>query len=176
MKIWRFPQAFTTRGFTIVEMMIAIAIMAIITALALPGLGAFFARNDLAGATNEIISGINQARSEAVARSNTVAICPTNDGAGCDNGDWESGWIVFVDENVNGNLNVGEDIIAVSNSGVVAGVTIDGFNAGLSFGPTGLLAAAIGGNILISHSELTMGRQLAISNLGQVTLSEVDTS
>lgn len=181
MKIWHKAQAndtIATRnlGFTIVEMMIAIALIAIIAALALPSLSQFFARNDLIGSTNELITGISQARAEAVSRSTTVTLCPSNDGAGCDNGEWENGWIVFADNNNNGALNAGEDIVAVSSGAGTNSINIAGFDAGLSFNATGILSTAVGGNILLSHPNLAMARQLTIGNLGQVESSEVEST
>ncbi len=170
------PSCFTstaTLGFTIVEMMIAIAIIAVIAALALPSLSQFFARNDLIGSTNELITGISQARAEAISRSSTVTLCPSSDGAGCDNGDWESGWIVFADNNANGALNAGEDIVADSSGAGTASVDIAGFDAGLSFNGTGILSTAVGGNIVLSHPSLPISRQLTVSNLGQVESIEI---
>nr|MDA3934049.1 GspH/FimT family pseudopilin [Gammaproteobacteria bacterium] len=70
-------------GFTIVEIMIAISILAILTALAMPSLVQFMARNELVGTSNALISGINLARTEAVTRSTAVAICPSTNGNTC---------------------------------------------------------------------------------------------
>lgn len=174
MKIRLQSQASAANGFTIVEMMIAIALIAIIAALALPNLTQIFARNDLAGTTNELITGINQARAEAVSRSTAVTICPSNDAAGCDDGEWSSGWIVFADNNASGGIDAGEEIIAVSSGAGTASIEIEGFDDGLSFGATGLLSTAVGGNILLSHPSLDIARQLTVSTLGQIESNEVE--
>ena len=116
-------------GFTIVEIMIAIAILAILTALAMPSLQQFLARNELVGTSNGLISGINLARTEAVTRSTAVAICPSTDGASCSGGDWESGFLVFVDDDNNSNFNGGEELIRAESGYTNPAITIDGILA-----------------------------------------------
>lgn len=160
-------------GFTIVEMMITITVITIILALALPNLTQFFARNNLAGTTNELIAGINQARSEAVTRSTIVSICPSNDGVSCDPGNWEGGWIVFLDPNNNRSIDAGENIVNLGNNISSDAVTIDGFNGGLTFTSSGLLSGLANGVIQFTHPQLTVIRQLNISSVGQIEISEI---
>ncbi len=172
MKKFHCTQA-SQKGFTIVEIMIAIAIVTILTAVALPSLTQIFARNDLAGITNELIASINQARSEAVTRSTTVVICPSSGGAGCDAGDWESGWLIFIDNNNNGAFNIGDQPLSVGNGATTTAISIDGFNNGLRFNATGILTNAVAASINLSHSSIPVFNQLAISSVGQIDFTQV---
>jgi len=173
MNIYHRATRLPASGFTIVEMMIAIAIVTVLTAIALPNLTQFLARNNLAGATNEIIAGINQARAEAIARSSTVTICPSNNGNRCNNGNWERGWLVFSDPNANRAFDAGEDAIAISSGVGSASIDVDGLNAGLSFNATGILNGFAAGNITLVHADLAISNQLVISTVGQVDSIEI---
>lgn len=85
-------------GFTLVELMITIAIISVLLVVGLPSLKTFMQGNQLVASTNELISAFHVARSEAIKRNNTVTICESTDGTSCTTtGNWNNGWIVFVD-------------------------------------------------------------------------------
>ena len=164
-------------GFTIVEIMIAIAILAILTALAMPSLQQFLARNELVGTSNGLISGINLARTEAVTRSTAVAICPSTDGASCSGGDWESGFLVFVDDDNNSNFNGAEELIRAESGYTNPAITITGtggVNNGFTFTADGILAAVGGGgSIDLTHDVATNGIQINVNTGGQITSEKI---
>lgn len=83
-------------GFTVIELMIAVALLAILTALALPSFRSFILNNRLAGQANEIIAASQLARSEALKRGVNVTVCSSKDGQTCD-GDFNEGYIVLAD-------------------------------------------------------------------------------
>ncbi len=165
-----YAQQFT--GFTIVELMIAIAILAIMTALAMPSLQQFMARNELVGTSNALISGINLARTEAVTRSTAVGICPSTDGTGCTGGAWKSGFLVFVDDDNNGNFNGSEELIRAESGYNNPAITIDGtagVNNGFTFTADGILAAVGGGgSIDLTHDVATNGIRITVNTGGQI--------
>ncbi|MBU1189478.1 MAG: GspH/FimT family pseudopilin [Gammaproteobacteria bacterium] len=164
-------------GYTIVEIMIAIAILAILTALAMPSLQQFMARNELVGTSNALITGINLARTEAVTRSTAVAICPSTDGATCSGGDWESGFLVFVDDNNNSSFNGGEELIRAESGYTNPAITIDGtggLNNGFTFSADGIRSAVVGaGTIDLNHNVATNGIQIIVNNTGQISRIEI---
>jgi type IV fimbrial biogenesis protein FimT len=92
----------TQSGFTIVELMITLIIVSILLAVGIPSLKSFLQGNQLVAATNELLSAIHIARSEAIKLQTSVTICESTDGASCTDpgtNNWEDGWIVFVDSN-----------------------------------------------------------------------------
>ena len=85
------------RGYTLMEMMIAVAIMAILAAIAVPSFAAIQQNAARRTALNNFWHAIFLARSEAVKRNSVIAMCRSSDGISCNNTgtDWSGGWIVF---------------------------------------------------------------------------------
>ena len=101
-----------TTGFTLIELIVTIAVFAIAAAMAIPNLNSFIDSNRRAANINTFVSAMNLARSEAVKRNNDISVCVRNDaGTDCDAAkNWENGWLVFVDDGVKGDVN-GSDVI-----------------------------------------------------------------
>jgi type IV fimbrial biogenesis protein FimT len=91
-------------GFTLVELMITLAIAVVLLTIGVPSFYTLIKNNRLTSATNDLVSGLNLARSEAVTRARRVTICKSADQTTCDTSGsgWEQGWIVYSDENNNG--------------------------------------------------------------------------
>ena len=84
-------------GFTLLELMIVVAIAGIVMAIGVPSFQSITTNNRIAANTNEFITALNLARSEAVKRGAAVSVCKSADGATCTtSGDWDQGWIVIV--------------------------------------------------------------------------------
>ena len=87
-------------GFTLIELMITLFIVGILLTVGVPSLKTFMQGNQLIASTNELISALHVARSEAIKLNSRVSICESSDGANCSaTGSWRNGWIVFVDAN-----------------------------------------------------------------------------
>lgn len=85
-------------GVTLMELMVALAILGILLGLAVPTFREFSRNNRVAALQNELVTTFNLARSEALKRSTPVAVCASVDGGACaTEDDWAAGWIVFTD-------------------------------------------------------------------------------
>lgn len=101
-------------GFTLIEAVIALAIVAILAGASLPNLGQMMARSQMTSAVNGFVAGFQQARMRAVTRAAQVVACPSDDGRTCRGGlDWSRGWLIFDDDNRNRRLDEGERIVTV---------------------------------------------------------------
>lgn len=104
-------------GFTLVELMITIAIASLLFGIAIPNFKSTIVSNRLTASANELIAALSLARSEAIKRNLSVSVrkadkssCPdvTNKS---NTANWENGWDVFTDLNNNGSCDNGETLI-----------------------------------------------------------------
>jgi len=92
-----------SHGLTLIELMVTLAVFAIITVLAFPGFRLYQQNSNRVSQINDLVAAFNLARSEAVKRNLSVAVCPSVDQATCSGAnDWTTGWIIFVDDNNDG--------------------------------------------------------------------------
>lgn len=98
-------------GFTLIELMVAVAVLAILTALALPSFQGTLRSNRIATTTNELLASISMARSEAIRSTHGGGVCTSTDGKACDDGAWNAGWLVWTDSNGNEELDDSEPVI-----------------------------------------------------------------
>jgi type IV fimbrial biogenesis protein FimT len=99
-------------GFTLIEVMVVVAVMAVLATLAMPSMGRMVDSIRLTSFSNDFLSTMYLARSEAIKRNRPVGICKSANGLGCTlTGGWEQGWIVFYDPNNNGTTDAGEAIV-----------------------------------------------------------------
>jgi type IV fimbrial biogenesis protein FimT len=129
-----------TAGFTLIEMLVAIAIAAILLAVAVPSFSAANLSSRLRATSTDLIASASLARAEAIKRNGIVHLCPSADGTSCTSGGWEQGWIVIAP--AKGTL--AEKIVRRSDA-LPAGfkVTSSGGVAIVSFQPTGVGATAV---------------------------------
>jgi type IV fimbrial biogenesis protein FimT len=88
------------RGFTLLELMLAVALLAIVLGFGLPNFRDFIRNSRMAAAANDVIADVNLARSESIKRRVPVTLCKSADLVNCDDvaGTQFRGWIVFVDD------------------------------------------------------------------------------
>lgn len=99
-------------GATLMELMVVLAIAAILTTVAIPGFASLARSTRLSGATNDILASLHLARSEAIKRNARTVVCVSADGLACAaGGGWHQGWLIFHDVNNNAALDAGEAVI-----------------------------------------------------------------
>jgi type IV fimbrial biogenesis protein FimT len=99
-------------GFSLIELMLALAIFGLLCAIAPPAYRDWIASQKLANQARFIVNTLEEARSEAIKHGYRINVCKTRDGHACaDDGGWEAGWLVFVDENRNGQVDPDELVL-----------------------------------------------------------------
>jgi type IV fimbrial biogenesis protein FimT len=85
--------AASVSGFSLIELLVVLAIVATLLAVAVPGFQAMLRSQRLNADTDALFAAINFARTQAIARNTRVAIAPSDP----EQGDFAGGWVVFVD-------------------------------------------------------------------------------
>lgn len=108
-------------GFTLIELMVTLAIAAILMFLAIPSFVSYQRNTQLTSAANSLLAAINAARGEAMKRGMSAMVVPTNNGS-----DWTTGWVVFVDKNNSRTYTDTGDNTVLTQAKVPSGISIKG--------------------------------------------------
>jgi type IV fimbrial biogenesis protein FimT len=105
------------RGFTLIELVTTLAIVAICAAVGVPALREFTQQQRTFSAMSGLTAHLANARAAAITHGRPVVVCPASDSSGCDGGtDWSRGWIVFFDYDDDRAPDRPEDVIAVEQA------------------------------------------------------------
>jgi len=161
-------------GFTLVELMTTLMIVAILTTVAVPGFNTTIKNNRQITQANLLVSSISLARSEAVKHGRTAKLCVSSDQATavpptCTlETNWELGWIVWVDLNNDNVLDVGEERRFVQ--AFPPSITLTSTVTQLDFSAQGAAANAATINRTLDLCDNRVnetGRQISISATGR---------
>lgn len=163
-------------GATLLELMVVLAVSAILLGIGIPSFAAFTSSSRLASATNELVSSLHLARSEAIKRNSRTVMCTSATGTACaDSGGWHQGWLVFHDANNNAVLDAGETVI-LARQALPAGFSLTGnehVSKYISYTPGGatkLISGAFqAGTLTLCNESGAPGaaRQVIISSTGR---------
>lgn len=139
-------------AFTLVELMVTLAVAAILLSVGVPAFQSLVKNNRLTGATNELAAVINAGRSEAIRRGTTVTLCASSNASGCNTTDWALGWLLFSDTDGDGTPDAGEPMLRVQ-AGAPTGISIatTGFDdaGAIQYLANGFIAGADDGSFVI---------------------------
>ena len=101
-------------GFTLYELLLTVALIAILASISVPSFSATLARAHQASELNSLFHAIHLARKESIRRRQVMTVCASSDGQSClDDRDWSSGWILFNnrDRDSPPQVDAGESVI-----------------------------------------------------------------
>lgn len=135
-----------SQGFTFIEMLVTIAIVAILASIAIPSFQLFILQTRVATQSSDFVTPLNYARSESIKQGRTVTICKSANATSCTTtGNWDQGWIMFVDSNkdrlvsaVSGNTPA--DVVLRVHGAMTGGSTLVGgatVSNWVQYSPTG---------------------------------------
>jgi len=147
-------------GFTLIELIVTMAIAAIVLSIAIPSYQTTVQNNRKTTSINELAHALQLARSTAISRRVFVTVCKSNtitDAAptcrtGGISGDWSQGWIIFTDADESLSINGTDTLLRVHDALPGGGTFIGNTNVvnRISFSPQGL---ARGSNGTITHCD-----------------------
>ncbi len=150
------------RGFTLVELMITLALAAILMSIGIPSFQSYMELNRLAAQSNQMVQSLNLARSEAGKRGGNIAVAPIVAG------NWAQGWQVWVDTNTNNAVDAGEQIL-LTVAALTGGSTLVSSRANYRYQRSGSVAA--NGSLILTASSGGV-RTISISLTGRVSVSK----
>ncbi len=176
--------AHRAHGFTLVELLIIIAMVSILAAIAVPSMGELHRQNKLTSVINNYSAAHRLARNEAVARGKAVTVCKRSTAdaniIACDaDNNWESGWVVFVNTDrdnpavVDADETVLQVIQPIPVNYTLRSSGVSGNH--VTYHPTGDTQAS-GTFVLCSNGLLNQARMLAIDVNGRIRVSELSTN
>ncbi|HSP57353.1 MAG TPA: GspH/FimT family pseudopilin, partial [Halomonas sp.] len=110
------------RGLTLVELIVTIAVLALMLTWAVPSYQQFMARNEVAAEVMRLKTALALARNTAITRRKTITVCPSPDGISCTNDDWTAP-LVVVDGDASGGSLAGDKILRQLGDSSVVSVT-----------------------------------------------------
>ncbi len=166
-------------GFTLIELMITVALAAIVMTIGIPSFRTAILNNSRTAQVNEFIGVLNLARSEAIKRGIRVTICRRLNDTTCATDTtsiWENGWIAFVDQNQDGVIDAGEEILKVygaipNNFTLRTGGT---FTQSIAYLPNGV-SSGMGTFNLCDSRGVDQARFIVVSITGRVRAREKET-
>ena len=170
------PKKFSahSKGFTIYELMLTLALMAVFVTVGVPSFASFMERNQLTTGINQFVSSLSLARSEAIKRNQRVNLCASSDGEQCSDGGYEDGWIVYVDNNQNNTRDNDEELLWVGDSypaNLTLRVSSNFDNSNIAYLGSGRINE--GGNVkLCMDNDVKKARMLNLINTGRVRLAK----
>jgi type IV fimbrial biogenesis protein FimT len=124
-------------GFTVIELMIAVALSAILLSMAVPAMNTFVSNSRQTGTVNDFLASMHMARSTAITMNTRVTVCPSSDAQNCEAVSWDEGWIVFTDGDSDQSVDVGETMVSTSAGGDGLSIASAEFGDFLMFRPNG---------------------------------------
>lgn len=151
------------RGFTLVELMITIAVLAVLLGIAVPAFTDSTLGSKLRAQANDLAAAALLARSEAIKRNQAVTLCASSDGATC-TGAWANGWII---------RTAGGSVIQARGA-APSGFLINSSVTSLVFLPSGISATSA--TLTVCRAAPSVGSQERVVEVGATGRATVSTT
>ncbi|MGH8426952.1 MAG: GspH/FimT family pseudopilin [Gammaproteobacteria bacterium] len=161
------------RGFTLIELLVTIALLAIFSLIAVPAYRNFIAANRAATELNTFVAHLQYARIAAMQNGTNVSMCVSEDGVSCKGaGNWNEGWMIFVDRDNDRTLDDGEALLRV-HAALPGGDRLVGnsnIDDAITFNRFGIPAGVYTGTVVLhANPDRTSAlRCIKISRVGKV--------
>lgn len=159
-------------GFSLIEVLIALALAGVLMMLAVPAFQAMQARRAVAAAVSAIESDFALARSEAIRRGHSVTLCNSDDGVKCLGGEapnvnWTPGWIIYANPP---NANTASAPLRIQSP--LQGIaSVEATDDQFTFRATGLGKATSESILITPQADASKRRKLCFSSAGRLRVA-----
>ncbi len=162
-------------GFTLIELMITIAVAGVLLALGTPAYQDFVANSKRTAAVNDLLADFQISRSSSVTRNSRIVLCSSGNLTTCANSNnWAGGWIIFDDADADGVKDGGELILS-THEPVPQNVMTASFRAiayrpngrVITYSPVGTVSGTLGTVTICDSRGASMARAIVINNSGR---------
>ncbi|MGH8195997.1 MAG: GspH/FimT family pseudopilin [Woeseiaceae bacterium] len=161
-------------GYTLYELLITLAVAALVLTLGLPSFGKLLADKRVRVESDALFHAIHLARKSSIVRRRVVSLCPSGDGESCTPGyDWSSGWIVFANVDRDDPPQVDGNEPVLLQHRVDESVRIDANRRGFTLRATHLRATN-GTFVICDRAGRTVPRALVVSYTGRPRVTRSD--
>lgn len=156
-------------GITVLELMITLALAAILLASVIPSFRQFTLKQQIKAATESLHADLLAARSAAVFGNASVVACPGNPGTGCSgSNDWSDGWIVFTDDDLDRQRQPQESLLRHGQGFDHISIRSPASRTEVRFFPDGSTPGSNGSISLCGLAGPSEARKIIISNIGRI--------
>ena len=156
-------------GLTLLEMLVAVAVLAIILTTVAPGIQNILIKNRITADLNNLSAVAQRARFTAVDEQTNVVLCPTNNYTACTN-NWRDAKMVFIDVNSNGTRDNSEDLVVASDP-LNAANTVYGISGSLVFNEQGGIDNAATITLCPNDGDTDYASALLLSLYGRISVA-----
>jgi type IV fimbrial biogenesis protein FimT len=172
----------TSRGFTLMELLVTMAIAALFATLVVPSFRAMAANQALSSAASELMSSALQARSSALKFNRRVLVQPQS------GSDWRTGWIIYADVDKNAAYDSGTDTLLATSPPLSSDIAVGSLTGSgesqasisvIAYDPDGFIAmigTSRDGTILLSSSYTGRQKYVVVSRIGRVRICDPRTN
>lgn len=156
-------------GFTLLELLIVVAIASILMGYGIPALESFMKNDRLSTQINTLVGHLAMARSEAVARNLGAGLCASTDNATCSGtNDWSKGWILYVDIDGGGFSAATDTVLRVKQALAGNNTLTSTFGSRFEYDSRGFSDSGTGSFSLCDDRGVSFLKSISISNTGRV--------
>jgi len=160
------------RGFTLIELVIVLAIFSILFHFAAPTFQNIVADSRMTTQINTMATSFNYAKSEAIKRHHNTVICPNDNGSCARQSHWHNGWLIFIDENFNRELEQEEEVIYVEAAKKNIKITSSRYRKRVVFRSKGYSYGSNASFIFCDQRGSTNARAIVLSNTGRTRIAD----
>jgi prepilin-type N-terminal cleavage/methylation domain len=164
----------SSKGFTLIELIITIVISMILLTIGVPSLRQFMTASAVEQESNNLVNALHSARSQAISLNRNVVLCYADNTNNCVTSAFTH-LLMFVDKDGNGVLNTANadpDIVLLTGGSLNSSITVNMPQSNYQFTQEGMLLANTGEITLFNNQSTCIARKIILSLSGNIQLCD----